>query len=312
MRRGEAIVAAAGAVAAAYRPVAAQSAIPLRIATIPSDAGAEPFFGIERGFFAKAGLDVHLDAQSSGPVIAAAVAGGTLDVGFSNTISIATAHKRGLPFTFIAPASVYVSAAPTSALMVRKDSSLRTARDFNGKTIGANALKNIAQYAPSAWIDRNGGDSSTLRFLELPVDEMAAALEQGRIDGAMMPEPQISEASATCRMFAKVYDALGDGFMIAGWFASSTWADTHPDAVRRFATAMRETAAWANRNQDASLAILVKYTKLDPRIAPHVVRARFAETLTPQILQPSVDLVARYKLVDAAYPAQELIYRPVS
>ena len=155
------------------------------VATIPSDAGAEPFFGIDRGFFAKAGLDVHLDTQSSGPAIAAAVAGGALDVGFSNTISIATAHKRGLPFTFIAPASVYVSAAPTSLLMVRKDSPLRTARDFNGKTIGANALKNIAQYAPSLWIDRNGGDSSTLRFVEMPADEQAAALEQGRIDGGM-------------------------------------------------------------------------------------------------------------------------------
>lgn len=308
MRRREALLALSGVMAAARVPALAQSAIPLRIATIPSDAGAEPFFGIDRGFFAKAGLDVHLDTQSSGPAIAAAVAGGALDVGFSNTISIATAHKRGLPFTFIAPASVYVSAAPTSLLMVRKDSPLRTARDFNGKTIGANALKNIAQYAPSLWIDRNGGDSSTLRFVEMPADEQAAALEQGRIDGGMMPEPQVTEASTTCRVFAKVYDAIGEGFMIAGWFASATWADAHPDAVRRFATAMRETAAWANRNQEASLAILVKYTKLDPKIAPRVVRARFADTLTPAILQPSVDLVARYKLIDAAYPAQELIY----
>ena len=78
--------------------------------------------------------------------------------------------------------------------------------------------------------------------------------------------------------------------------------------MRRFASALRETAVWADRNPEQSLPILVKYTKLDPRVAPQVVRARYAETLTPQMLQPSVDLVARYRLIDAAYPAQELIY----
>ncbi len=280
----------------------------MRVATIPSDAGAEPFFALERGFFAKAGLDVRVDAQASGPVIAAAVAGGSLDIGFSNTVSIATAHKRGLPFAYVAPASVYVSAAPTSALMVRKESPLRVPRDLNGKTIGANALKNIAQYAPAAWLDRNGGDSTTLRFLEIPVDEMVPAMEQGRIDAGMLPEPQITESLPVCRMFAKPYDALGDGFMIAGWFASTAWADAHPDAVRRFAAAIRETAAWANRNPEQSLPVLVKYTKVDPRIASRVVRARFAESLTPAMLQSSVDLVARYKLIDTAFPAGELIY----
>ena len=262
------------------------------------------------GFFAKAGLNVKLETQQSGPAIAAAVAGGALDIGFSNTISIAAAHKRGLPFTFVAPASVYVEAAPTSALLVRRDSPLRTAKDLNGKTIGANALKGIAQFAPSAWVDQNGGDSSTLRFVEMPAEEMAPALESNRIDAAMLPEPQVAQAKATCRIFAKAYDALGEGFMIAGWFATVAWADDHPDLVRRFVSATRETAQWANRNPERSLPILVKYTKLDPQIARQVVRARFTETLTPQIIQPSVDIMVRYKLIDASYPAQELIYAP--
>jgi NitT/TauT family transport system substrate-binding protein len=142
----------------------------------------------------------------------------------------------------------------------------------------------------------------------MPADEMAVAIEKNRIDAGMMPEPQISEARATCRVFANAYDAIGDGFMIAGWFATTAWADAHPDLVRRFAAAMRETALWANRNPAQSLPILVKYIKLDPQVARQVVRARFAEVLTPQIVQPSIDIVAHYKVIDAPYPAQELIY----
>jgi len=60
--------------------------------------------------------------------------------------------------------------------------------------------------------------------------------------------------------------------MIAGWFATTAWADAHPDLVRRFAAAMRETALWANRNPAQSLPILVKYIKLDPQVARQVVR----------------------------------------
>jgi NitT/TauT family transport system substrate-binding protein len=306
-RRGALLGFAAAAIAAGVPAIAQEPAV-LRLATLPSDAGSEPFYGLDLGFFAKAGLNVHLDTQQSGPAIAAAVASGALDIGFSNTISIASAHKRGLPFTFVAPASIYARTAPTSVLMVRKDSPMRTARDLNGKTIGANALKNIAQFAPLAWVDQNGGDASSLRFVEMPADEMAVAIEKNRIDAGMMPEPQISEARATCRVFANAYDAIGDGFMIAGWFATTAWADAHPDVVRRFAAAMRETAIWANRNPAQSLPILVKYVKLDPQIARQVVRARFAEVLTPQIVQPSIDIVAHYKVIDAPYPAQELIY----
>jgi len=118
----------------------------LRVATLPSDAGSEAFYGIDMGFSRKpdsTSTSTHsrVDRDRGGG------GGGALDIGFSNTISIAAAHKRGLPFTFVAPASIYASSAPTSVLMVRKDSPMRTARDLNGKTIGANALKNIAQFA---------------------------------------------------------------------------------------------------------------------------------------------------------------------
>ena len=78
--------------------------------------------------------------------------------------------------------------------------------------------------------------------------------------------------------------------------------------VRR---AMRETAQWANRNHDKSADILSKYTKLDPQLIRSGVRARFGEAgVTPEMLQSSIDLAARYKLFETAFPASELIYQP--
>ena len=75
----------------------------VRLGIIPIEAGAEPFFAADMGFFKKHGLNVEMHAMQNGSSIASAVAGGSLDVGFADTISIASAHARGLPFIFLAP-----------------------------------------------------------------------------------------------------------------------------------------------------------------------------------------------------------------
>ncbi len=279
----------------------------LRIETIPFDAGSEAFYAKDMGFFAKDGLDVTVTPVGNGPAIAAAVASGAIDVGFSNALSVETAYKRGLPFVFVAPAAMYASAAPTSVLMVPKDSPIKTARDLDGKTLAVNGLKNIAEYAPSLWIEQNGGDPSTVKFVEIGPTEIPAALAEHRIDAAFVAEPQITEAKSASRILAKAYDAVGEGWMIAGYFTTRDWADAHPDLLRRFQQAMHETAAWANANPDKSADILAKYTKLDPSLVRASVRAKFGDTLSPAAIQPTIDLAAHFKILPA-FQAQELIY----
>lgn len=288
-------------------PVGSQALQPLHIETIPFDAGSQVFYAKDMGFFAKQGLDVTIDPVGNGPAIAAGVASGAVDIGFSNALSIETAYKKGLPFVFVATSALYSSAAPTSLLMVPKDSPIKTAHDLNGKTLGVNGLKNIAEYAPSLWIDKNGGDSSTVKFVEINPVEVPAALEQHRVDAAFIAEPQITQAKATSRVLSKPYDALGDGWLIAGYFTTRGWADAHPDLLRKFQAAMRETAVWANANQDKSAEILAKYTKLDVALVRASYRAKFGEALTAAQLQPTIDLAAHYKLLDA-FPATNLIY----
>ena len=292
-------VAAFGALAiGGSAPVASQSLQALHIQTIPFDAGSQVFYAKDMGFFTKAGLDVTIDPVNNGPAIAAAVASGAVDIGFSNALSIETAYKKGLPFVFVANSAIYSSAAPTSVIMVPKDSPIKTAKDLNGKTFGVNGLKNIAEYAPSMWIDKNGGDASTVKFVEIPPADTPLALAQHRVDASFIAEPQITEAKATSRVFAKAYDVLGEGWMIAGYFTTRQWADAHLDVLHKFQAAMRATAAWANANPDKSAEILAKYTKLDPALVRASYRAKFGETLTAAAIQPTIDLAAHYKLLE--------------
>ena len=291
-------------------PAAAQARATVTVATIPIDSGSQAFYAKDAGFFEKAGLDAKVESITSGPAIIAGVASGALDIGFSNLVSLETAYKRGVPLVVIAAAGLYIDAAPTTLLMVEKTSAIKTGKDLDGKIVATNGLKNIGQFGPAAWIDKNGGDSSTVKFVEMPFPEMAGALASHRIDAAIIAEPTLSDAKSSARVIGKPYSAIGDAFLIGAWFASTAWAKAHPDLVQRFVTAMHDSAVWANANQGKSAEILAKYARIDPKAAATMTRARFAETLTPALVQPTIDVAAKYKAIDAAFPAQDLIYQP--
>jgi NitT/TauT family transport system substrate-binding protein len=261
------------------------------------------------GFFAKAGLDVQISPITSGPAIASAVAGGAIDIGYSNLMSLAIAHGKGLPFVIVAPAGLYVSSAPTTLLMVAKSSDIRSARDLDGKTVATNGLRNIGEYAPALWIDKNGGRSSTVKFVEMPFTEMAKALDAHRIDAAIIAEPSLTQAkrAGLVRELGDAYGAVANRFMIGGWFTTNRWVQDHPDVLRRFVQAIREADAWANKNPAKSAAILAKYAKLDPEIARQMTRSHFADTLAPALIQPMIELAVKYKALDGSFPAEDFI-----
>lgn len=289
-------------------PGEGQAPTVLRIATNPIDSGAEVFYAKDLGLFAKAGIEAQIQPGQNGSAIAAAVASNAVDIGYADIGALARAHTRGIFFTIIAPAAMWVASAPVNVLMVAKRSPIRAARDLNGKTIAVPGLGTNAEFAVHEWLNANGADASRVKFIELSYAAMPAALEAGRVDAAHVAEPFIAVAKQRARVLASADDALGKEYLRTVWFASSAWARQHPDLVARFAGAMRETAQWANdkRNQRKSAAILVKYTKIEPGVVATMTRVRYGESLDPALLQPEITTNAKYGGF-AAFPATVLL-----
>jgi NitT/TauT family transport system substrate-binding protein len=305
------ILAGLGAgVTAATLPARARAADALRIACIPLDAGAEAYYANDLGYFRDAGIDAQVETISSGAAITAAVASGAIDIGFSNLISIAVAYKHNIPVTLIAPGSLYTASIPTSVLMVPKNSIAKSASDLNGKTFGVNGLKTITQYAPQLWIDKNGGDSTTVKFIEMTFPQIIEALGANRIDAAIVADPFIAQAKANARILADAYDAIGTRYIIGCWFATTQWAAAHTNLAGRFAQVIARTAQWANTHKPQSGEILAKYSKMDPAVAATMLRVDYAPRFTKPEMQPVIDLAAKYGGLAASFPADELIYKP--
>jgi NitT/TauT family transport system substrate-binding protein len=285
----------------------AQALTPLRVITLPIEAGAEAYFATQLGYFAKAGLDVEIVPASNGGASAAAVAGNGVEIGYADMVSIATARAKGVPFVVVAPAALHVSAAPTTELLVAANSPIKTARDLEGKVVAGSGLGTISGYSPRAWIDQNGGDSTKVKFVELAFPAMQAALDAGRVDAVMIAEPFLSAAKKVDRVIGSPYDAVSKAFLVSAYFTMEPWAKDHADVLNRFVGAIYDTAAWANKNRAKSADYLIQYSKIDPAAVGAMTRVQFGEHLTPAMLQPVVNVAAKYGDFPP-YPAQSLIY----
>jgi NitT/TauT family transport system substrate-binding protein len=300
------LVAAALLFGTALAPLAARADDrAIVVGTAGKETDAEVYYAQDMGFFKKAGLTVEIQTLANGAAVASAVASGALQIGDSNTLSIATARQKGLPFVIFAPGAVYDGTAPTTALAVSVNGPVRAGKDLNGKILAGVSLGGLDQLSLESWLDKNGGDSASAKYVELAPGEMVAALARGSVDAASLPDPMLDAAvgGGTVRILGNNYDSIAKTFMITGWFSTGDWLAKNPDAAKKYADAMAETADWANANHDQAAAILFKYTKIDTRKS-HV---RFARRLSAGIVQPVLDAGAQYKMLDKSVALNDLI-----
>jgi ABC-type nitrate/sulfonate/bicarbonate transport system substrate-binding protein len=305
--------AAAFAFAVASPGVATSDAVPaITIASSTFDSATAGYYAYQAGLFKKAGLDVTFVPMTPA-AIPPAVVGGSVQIASSNLFSVVEAYAHGTPFTVIAPGAVFDKTDEDGyvGLIVRKDAALRTGRDFTGKTIGVPALKDFNTLATMAWIDHNGGDSSSVKFLEVPAPVAGDAVISGRIDATVLTTPFLAKAlnTGSVRVVTDTYSSIGNSYLGLGWITTKAYADAHPDVIAKFSRAIHDASVYVNAHHDATVDMMAALAKVDPSTIRSNVRVSFATTLNKALIQPVVDVSARYHVIDKSFDAGDLVSR---
>jgi len=291
-------------------PTLAQTAplTPMRIANLGyTEASALPVYAQQAGIFKKYGIDATVTTFNGGGAILAAIAGGSLDAGFSNITSAVSAIQRGIPVVVLTPANLTSTGHADALLMKARGSKLKTGADLNGKIIAVTTLGGTLQLGAEAWIDKNGGDSKTSHFVEIPTSNMAAALKQGRIDAAMISEPFLTEEKADIEPLADAFGAIASQWISAVFVASKAWVTANPDAARRFVAAMHETGRWANTHPADTAKILAPLSGVPLPTFAAMERTTYTDQLTRALMQPGIDAAARYGALKAPFDTNEIV-----
>ena len=286
-----------------------RAADPIRLA-LPLSMDVTPaLYADKAGLFKKAGLDVQITQLNSGAAIAAAVAGGAQQIGFSSLPALISGHVRGVSFQLIAPGGVYDDADPYAYFLVRKDGTIKSGKDLNGKTLGSTSLKDLNWVAASAWIDQHGGDSKTVKFIELPNPALTPALAEGRIDGFSVGEPWnlFAVQSGKARSIGKPFSAIANHFIMTGYFVTKDWADKNRDTLQKIERVLVEASAYVNAHPAENNALQAAWTKIPADILAKAAKGTDTPYLDAKLVQPMIDISAKYGVISKPFPADELI-----
>lgn len=237
----------------------------VKVGIIPIVDVAPLYLGQKKGFFGDRGIELTMESAQGGAAIIPGVLSDEFQFGFSNTTSLMIAQSKGVPVKSVVngAASNGKAEADISGVGVRKDSPVKSAKDLAGRTVAVNTLQNIGDTTVRESVRKDGGDPSKVKFVEMPFDQMPAAVADGQVDAAWMGEPAMTIArSQGTRVVAWPFVETDPKLTVATYFTSAKLQQEDPDLVKRFREAMNESLTYAAEHPDEARKILSTYTKI--------------------------------------------------
>ena len=268
------------------------------------------YLGKQKGFFSKRNIDLDLQTSQGGAAIVPAVVSGQFQFGFSNVTSLVLARSRGLPIKMVSNgvASTGADGQDYSAVLVKSDSPVTSAKDLAGKTVAVNTLKNIGDTTVRASVRKAGGDEKSVKFTELAFPDMPAALAAGRVDAIWVVEPFVTAAKGQgARVVASNYVDAAPNLTVATYFTSQQQIAKNPDLVKRFQEAMAESLEYADTHPDEVRTVLGTYTQIAPDVAAKITMPKWPSSVNKDSVRTLTDLAVKDGLLEKAPDLDELL-----
>ena len=212
-------------------------------------------------------------------------------------------------FVLIAPRRSIDPASSNAGVIVAVNSPARTALDLQGKVVACTAIGDIGYLGLRALIDGGGGDSSTVRWVEIPTSALAIALDQGRVDAGITTEPYMTKDLKTgkVRLLVDMLNGYPRPILESAYFATREYATKNRDVVTRFAKVLQQAAIYSNAHEMETVPLFATFSGMDPELAAQMHHTYTAQSFDPRQIQPVIDLAAKYKIIPHGFDARNMI-----
>lgn len=278
------------ATAAAMLPAVAFADTPIKVVLNWKYQGPQAWFFVaqDKGYFKAEGLDVTIDQGEGSAASITKVAAGAYQAGFGDINAVIDlAAKRPAD----APVAVYMLYnTPPFTIVVKKDSPIRTAKDLEGKTLGApandGALKLFPAFAKAAKVD-----PSKVSISNMAPNLREQMLMRGQVDGVF---GYINTIAFSARLvgldpdkdlrFINYGDNGLDLYSNAVVFSRSFVKD-NPKAVTGFLKALNRAINDSLANPEMAMDSVMKR---EPLLKRDIERDRLAATLKDEMSHPEI------------------------
>lgn len=274
----------------------------ITIAALPISETAPLWAAVDAGIFAEHGLDVTVQPIQGGAQAMPALVNGDVDFSIGQPFGAMRASLQGLDVAIIANyASSYAEGDDINAVVSAPGSDITRPADLAGKRVAVNSIGAAGDLTIGAAVDADGGDASTIEFVEVAFPDAKAQLEAGNIDAAWVPEPFVSMiVGAGGNLVVYPYQATLPGLPTLVIQATGTTVAEDPELVQAVRDAFAEAFAWAEENDDAVRQALVDELELPEEAAANLPLPRFTTELDVDVLQGLADLGVERGYFDSA------------
>lgn len=295
--------------------VHAQNLTPLRVANFQNTIVLALHYGIEKGYFKEAGLDIELVRVAHGAAAVQAVAAGQADIGWASVVVPIFARSNGVKVKVFmtsdqeGPPNHYGTFLVASAR-----SGITKISDLKGKTIVVNAFGTAGELAIRDRLQKAGLSWDDVKKVAVPFPQMQAALELGSGDIAVTIQPMYAAIAANKAIGAKLIDrgTLSDSATKAVaasvYFASDDWIAKNEKAALAFGRAYLRGQKEIAANPQLRLELIMKIAGMDRATAETIPESWF-ETLTvkKEAVAPNYDTLVRTGMMAKPFPIEEVI-----
>lgn len=275
---------------------------PVRVAALPIAETAALWAGIAQGIFTRHGLDVQVLPAQGGALAIPALIKGDLDVAIGQPFGPFRADLQDLGVVIIGNyASSYATGADINAVVASKKSGITRPKDLAGHKVSVNSLGAAGDVTIMESVAKDGGDPTTIKFVEVAFPDVPAQLQAGNIDAGWVPEPFVSQLKARGdTVVVAPYQNTIPGLTTLTTFTTAKLSSAQPELVNDFAAAMKEALAWAkDPANDAAVRQALKNNmpQLPAAVADSLRLPDYGWTIDKASLQQLIDLAVTYKVL---------------
>lgn len=255
------------------------------------------------------GIEVKWTEFPGGPQLLEGLNVGSVDFGTTGETPPVFAQAAGADLLYVA----YEPPAPTSeAILVPKDSPLKSVADLKGKKIALNKGSNV-HYLLVRALEDAGLKYSDIQPVYLPPADARAAFERGSVDAWVIWDP--FQAAAENQLQART---LRDGQGLVNnhqfYLATKPYAEKNPEVVEVLIEEIRGIGEWTKANSTAATAQVAPLLGLSAEITRVAFERQSygAQLISPEVIQAQqkiADTFTDLKLIPKRLVIKDVIWK---
>ncbi|MGM7699135.1 ABC transporter substrate-binding protein [Microbacterium sp. A84] len=272
----------------------------IRVAALPIAETGALWAAIDEGIFADHGLEVEIVPAQGGAQAIPALLSGDIQFAIGQPFGPIRADLQDLGVAIIGDyANSLAEGDDVNAVVALGDSGIATPKDLAGKKVSVNSLGAAGDLTIRAAVDADGGDASTIEFIEVGFPDVKAQLEAGTIDAAWAPDPfrgmVVSEGGVSVMA---PYQVTIPGLSVLTNITTQDLIDNDPELVTAYSEAMTEALAFAEANDDAVYAAIAENLDIPLEAAESIILPTFTFEMDVDSIKTLADLAVTYEYIN--------------